>query len=67
MKRAPIFDCGHVGAERLYVSTFSSIARVVLCHTCAVAINENPQDPRAVGATISEAVELRDIKHPPKE
>jgi hypothetical protein len=63
MKRGAIFNCGHEGATRQYVSTFSTVQRVVLCPSCVKDINENPQDPRFIGETISEAARGRDEKH----
>jgi hypothetical protein len=64
VKRAAVFNCKHEGATRQYVSTFSSIARVVLCQPCIKAINDNLEDPRYVGETVSDAVRGRDeVKH----
>jgi hypothetical protein len=63
MKRGAIFNCGHEGATRQYVSTFSTVQRVVLCPSCVKEINENKQDPRFIGETISDAARGRDEKH----
>jgi hypothetical protein len=63
MKRGVLFDCGHPGAQIMYCSTFSDIQRVKLCLTCTKSINDNAQDPRAIGTTITEAVQLREVKH----
>jgi hypothetical protein len=64
MKRGSIFNCGHEGATRQYASTFSTIQRVTLCPACIKAINDNLQDPRYIGETVSEAARGRDeVKH----
>jgi hypothetical protein len=65
MKRGHKFDCGHPGAVTMYCSTFSTIERVKLCPSCTTSINDNPQDPRFIGETISVAVDGRDEKHAP--
>jgi hypothetical protein len=65
MKRGYIFDCKHAGAGAQYVANFADVQRAKLCPACVQSINENMQDPRSVGDTVSEAVRLRDVKHAP--
>lgn len=63
MKRGVLFNCGHPGAQIMYCSTFADIKRVKLCLICTKSINDNARDPRAVGVTITDAVNLRNGKH----
>lgn len=64
MKRGVLFDCKHPGAQVMYCSTFSTIQRVKLCLTCMKGINDNKDDPRGIGVTITDAVDIRDkVKH----
>jgi hypothetical protein len=67
VKRGSIFNCGHEGAARRYVSTFSSVERVTLCTACVAAVNDNLQDPRFIADTVSDAVRGREVKHAPTD